>query len=94
MRNLIVPAVAIAGLLTFGNPAWAEEAEQTAAAPEQAQVKEDPIVCKLMAPRTGSRLGARKECRPQSEWDRIWRESSEAVTNKQLRGLQSPTPGG
>ena len=41
----------------------------------------DKMVCRQMEPATGTRIGARRECRTQREWDDI-RQQSQKETNK------------
>jgi hypothetical protein len=54
---------------------------QPAATTSSAQADADKIVCRTEPPATGSRLGSRRTCRTQREWDDI-REQSQKETSK------------
>jgi hypothetical protein len=41
----------------------------------------DKMVCRTLTPATGTRLGVRRECRTQREWDDI-RQQSQKETNR------------
>ena len=53
----------------------------------------DEIVCMMIPPRTGSRLGGSRECHTQRDWDRHRKESRAILSGMQMRGLQGPTSG-
>jgi len=48
----------------------------------------DKIVCKQMPPPTGSRIGSRRECHTQAEWDQMARNDQEALARSQAMGYQ------
>jgi len=76
--------ISIAGMVVAGSAAMADAAPPppAPAATEAAKPADlDKMVCRNMAPATGSRIGARRECRTQREWDDI-REQSQKETNK------------
>ena len=54
----------------------------------------DKMVCKTMPPATGSRIGTRRECHTQGEWDQIARQDQSALSRAQGMGYQTnQTPG-
>jgi hypothetical protein len=65
-------------------PVQAPPSTQAAASPDQ-----DRIVCRVMGPPTGSRLGSRRECKTQKEWDYIQKEQQDRITQMQQRALTS-----
>jgi len=77
----------------------AEPATQTpvAAAPDaQTVAAKDPkaVVCKRMAPETGTRLGSRMQCMTNAQWDEITRQSQDAIREKQHSGAtMADSPG-
>ncbi len=65
----------------------AQNAGQPAADP-------DKMVCKTLPPATGSRIGTRRECHTQGEWDQIARQDQSSLTKAQGMGYQTnQTPG-
>ena len=89
MRRFGLLMVSVAGMVLVGSAAIADAASPSApAAP--AKVNElDKTVCRTMAPATGTRIGARRECRTQREWDDI-REQSQKETNKMEGTAMAP----
>ena len=88
MRNLALALVSSVGFTVCGFAAMADDAPAAPAATAPAAATPAPaassdadkMVCRNMAPATGSRLGARRECRTQREWDDI-RIQSQKETN-------------
>jgi hypothetical protein len=80
--TMLMSAAALVMSATFAaaDPAPAAPT-QPAAAPAAAQADGDKVVCRTEPPATGSRLGTRRTCRTQREWDDI-REQSQKETNK------------
>jgi hypothetical protein len=72
----------------------ATAAQPNAAAEVKTASGEDPsvIVCKRMAPETGTRLGSRSICHTNAEWEEISRQSQEAMREVQQRNATSYTP--
>jgi hypothetical protein len=68
-------------------PAAAPAAVAPAAAPA-----EDPnkVVCRNAEAPTGSRLGTRRECKTQKEWDDARLQSERDVSHMQTSGQLSP----
>jgi len=68
-----------------------------AVAPDaQTVAAKDPkaVVCKRMAPETGTRLGSRMQCMTNAQWDEITRQSQDAIREKQHSGATMPdSPG-
>jgi len=93
MQNVILRAVAVTGLLVCANGALADQAPpppaQAAAAPNTG----DKMVCRNLAAQTGSRLGGRRECRTQKEWDDIQHQQQDETSKMQTRGLTSGVRG-
>ncbi len=74
--------LAMSATLAAADPApTAAPTQPAAATAPAAQVDADKIVCRTEPPATGSRLGSRRTCRTQREWDDI-REQSQKETNK------------
>src|SRR5450432_2619560 len=88
MRIAILLAVISLGAASLSVGAYADPAQvgdQAQAAASDA----DQMVCRTMAPTTGTRLGAHRECHSQREWDAQQEESQKALADKQTRGLQA-----
>ena len=49
----------------------------------------DKVVCRKEEAATGTRIGSRKICKTQREWDQIERESQQAVQRAQDAGLRN-----
>lgn len=83
MRKLAFALVSTVGLSIYGSAAMADDAPAAPApaAPAATQSDLDKMVCRNLPPPTGSRLGTRRECRTQREWDDI-RLQSQKETNK------------
>ena len=62
--------------------------EPTVTSSTDPSTKPDPDkwVCRTGAPVVGSRLGARRECATQREWDQRRDDSQKALENSQLKG--------
>ena len=76
-------------------PAAAAPVAQVAPAATTVAAK-DPkaIVCKRMAPETGTRLGSRMQCMTNAQWDEITRQSQEAIQRQQRSGAtMADSPG-
>lgn len=54
----------------------------------------DPMVCRMLDPPVGSRLGARKICHKQSEWLQIETDAHDIVNQIQKAGTLSNPKGG
>ena len=84
MRKFGLLMVSVAGMAFAGSAAMADAAPPppAPAASDAAKTADlDKMVCRTMAPATGTRIGARRECRTQREWDDI-RQQSQKETNK------------
>lgn len=90
--------LASAGMVVIGSaaladspaPAPAPAAAPTAAAPEQ-QADRDRVVCRTEAPATGTRLGARRICRTQHEWDDIRQQSQQQTMGMERNNTINPS---
>lgn len=105
MRKFGLMLVAAAGMAMAGSTALADSTTSPAAAPAAttpaaqsapaaapvADPDADKMVCRMMDAPTGSRIGVRRECRTQREWDDI-REQAAKDTNKmqENRGVVAP----
>ena len=78
MRKLIIVALCIGGL---GAAANAQESVQQ----EDLTNANNEVICQRIPPPTGSRIGPRRICKTQNEWDRINRESRLVVEEAQSR---------
>ncbi len=88
MRFSVFVAVTGCALLAAGS-AYAADKSDTAAKDM------DPIVCKSMAPRTGTRLGGRHICMKESEWKARAQHDRDALSKWQDKsGFQGPTSTG
>jgi hypothetical protein len=101
MRSTLL-AVSLAGLLgstlvALADPPTPAPTDQPAAATQTSDSDNDPnaIVCKSMAPATGSRLGGRRVCQTRKEWDDFQKQNQQTTRDFQGIGMsQSATPGG
>lgn len=96
MRKFALLLVSTAGLMVLSNTAvLADEPQATTDAAQATQTTDpDKMVCKSMDPPTGSRLGARRECHTQREWDDRTRQDQSNVSHAQGMGYQMhQTPG-
>jgi hypothetical protein len=68
---------------------------QTATQPPgaAAPVSDDKMVCRTMDPATGSRLGARRECHTQAQWDAMQRQNQQEIERAQSNGMTNAPPG-
>lgn len=101
MRKLALLLVSTAGLIIMGSSAMAEDPAQpapaAAAAPAVAPApaaapSEDgnKLVCRNMAAATGTRLGARRECKTQREWDDARLQTQKEIGQMQSQGNLGP----
>jgi hypothetical protein len=82
MRSSIVLLSGVVGLLGSGLVALADPVPTTAPVntPDTASAGTNPsdpneMICKSMAPATGTRLGTRRECQTRHEWDMQFQEN-------------------
>jgi len=86
VHKLALALVSTVGLTVFASAALADAAPAApapAAATPANQSDLDKTVCRTMPPPTGSRLGTRRECRTQREWDDIRLQSEKETTHMQ-----------
>jgi hypothetical protein len=105
MRSSIVLLAGIVGLLGSGLVAFADPETPTSAAATTAtanptdtasaasQSDWNDMVCKTMAPATGTRLGPRRVCQTKHEWDMQQQESQRELEHQQ-NGAAAGVPGG
>ncbi len=83
MRIMVVAAICLG---TIGVAAHAEAQDSaTQMATEDATSAVNEIICRRIPPPTGSRIGARRICKTQHEWDLINREARDVVEEAQFR---------
>lgn len=93
MNAIARVSLTLTALLSLSSVSLADP-DAAPAAPQAAQLNPaDKVVCRTMAPKTGSRLGARRECHMQREWDAIQQEHQKETSEMQTRGLTSSPPG-
>jgi hypothetical protein len=100
MRSSIVLLAGVVGLLGSGFVALADPASTTTTAnpPDTASAGTNPsdpneIICKTMAPPTGTRLGARRECATRHEWQ-VQELEAQRETEKMQNTPGAGIPGG
>ena len=80
----LIKASVVVGLASFvAAPVLAQEGKTIVV--EGERIKSDRKICKASAPRTGTRLGARKICRTAFEWKVEEQRSQKLVEQQQLR---------
>jgi hypothetical protein len=95
VRKLALLLVSAAGLSVMASSAMAEDpapAAASAAVAPAAAPAEDPnkIVCHNMSAPTGTRLGVRRECKTQKEWDDARLQTEKEISNMQTQGNFGP----
>ena len=96
MRKLALLLVSTAGLVVMGSSAMAEDPAQPAPAPvavaPSAAPAVDPnkVVCRNMDAPTGTRLGVRRECKTQREWDDARLQTQKEIGQMQSQGNLGP----
>ncbi len=53
----------------------------------------DEVICKKLAPPTGTRLGGRTVCDTKRHWQQLQQESKEELTRMQFKGGSAPAGG-
>ena len=102
MRNFVILLVGAGALVGSAGLALADNttSSQTVAPTTVARVQPasastanpDEIVCRSMAPPTGTRLGARRVCQSQRQWD-VEREAEQQELMKAQTSLTPGSPG-
>lgn len=96
MRNFVIFLASASMFVTAAAADPASPASSTAtpaAAPMAAPVAAsdpDRMVCRTMDAKTGSRIGGRRECRTQREWDDIRHQSEHELEKMQTRDVFVP----
>ena len=101
MRKLALLLVSTAGLVIMGSSAMAEDPAQPAPAATAAPAATpapaaaassdlDKVVCRNMEAATGTRLGARRECKTQREWDDTRLQTQREIGKMQSSGNLGP----
>lgn len=93
MRATLILSIAVSGLLLASAAARADAPPPAPAQQAAATSDGDKMVCRSFAAKTGSRLGARRECRTQREWDDIQHQQQDETSKMQARGLTSGVRG-
>lgn len=96
MRKFGLLMISVAGMVVAGSAALADAAATPPPAPAAAAASDpsvaselNKVVCRTMTAPTGTRIGARRECRTQREWDDI-RQQSEKETTKMQGTAMAP----
>jgi hypothetical protein len=97
-KSVLLMVVALAA------PALAEDAAPGAVPNTQAPAAQgdasdgasplDKVVCKKLAPPTGTRLGARRVCQTEREWRDLMQRSQDNVSHGQQKSLGFGGPSG
>jgi len=77
----------------WGAGSVADTTGAQSATPAATDPDADKVVCRSMDPPTGSRLGARRECHTQREWDQMQRQNQQEIQRAQSMGMTSAIPG-
>lgn len=95
MRKFGLMLVSVAGLTMLGAGAMADPAQTTTDTTQSAAPSADDnkTVCKAMPAPTGTRLGSRRECRTQKEWDMIAERARAEIERQQSNGFKTAQPG-
>jgi len=97
LAGIPVFAAAATQAVADDTAAPAAAAATAAAAPATpAPTTSDPnkIVCKSLPAPTGTRLGSRRQCLSQAEWDEKERQDQQALMHDQSQGFQMHTGSG
>jgi hypothetical protein len=78
----------------WGAGSVADTTGAQSATPAATDPDADKVVCKSMDPPTGSRLGSRRECHTQREWDQRTRDDQAKTQQIQSHGFQQNLPHG
>lgn len=91
------PVFVLVGLIGLSGTAFAEDvqppAQQTNAPTKNPTSSPDPVICRVLEPETGTRLGAHKVCQKQSIWDQQKRDSGDDLERLQ-KGATLKNPQG
>jgi len=93
VRKFALMLVSTVGLTVCASAAMADAAAPApvpATQPAANQAELDKMVCRTMPPATGTRIGTRRECRTQREWDDIRLQSQKETTKMEGGGFQKP----
>ena len=96
MRASFVFPIVVSGVLSASATVRADSPPPAPAPAQPAAVTSndgDRMVCRTLAAKTGSRLGARRECRTQKEWDDILHQQQDETAKMQSRALTSGVQG-
>jgi hypothetical protein len=91
--TLLLSSAAMMSALSVGavaDPATTAPATTTAMQPAVPENDPNKMVCRTMAAKTGSRIGASRECRTQREWDDIRHQDEHEIEKMQSRDNLAP----
>lgn len=89
MRKPCLLLISVSGLMLWGVGAMADPvqtAPTTQAVPAAPAADSNKMVCKSESPPTGTRLGNRRICRTQGEWDDIQRQQQQMTSKMEIKG--------
>lgn len=93
MHKLALALVSTVGLTVLASAAMADAAAPAPAPTTPSATASsdlDKMVCRSLAPATGTRIGARRVCRTQREWDDIRVQSQKETDKMQNTGFNKP----
>jgi hypothetical protein len=88
---LVSSAPALAGDSGTPGTATVSNASSTTTTKGQDKPDLDVIVCHSYPPPTGTRIGARRICKPEREWEQIQQNEASALTKMQVQHSLSPS---
>lgn len=101
MKKFVLLTIAA---VAFAAPALAEDTAPAVAPSTQAPAAQgdtsttdsalDKVVCKKLAPPTGTRLGARRVCQTEREWRDMMQRSQDMINHGQQKGAGWGGPSG
>lgn len=95
MRQTVVSIFGSLVILAGSVPALAAEDTAGVLAADKAATVNDPnkIVCRQLEPATGTRIGTRRVCKTQREWDQDHQRAADDLSNAQI-DRSAPTGSG
>lgn len=85
MRKTMVFGAGAAISILAAMPGIAIAQSEIDRAQAQESEEENPVICRRVAAPTGSRIGARRVCRTQSQWEAERQAARETLNNPSLR---------
>jgi hypothetical protein len=89
-RTLALGLLTIGGAISLSTAAASEEPKDQEA---KAVASKDEKICRRLPPPLGSRVGSRRVCKTQAQWDADERIAKELAQDTARRGLVRNVPG-